>query len=79
MNEVLKIEVLKPIMVNGLALSPFAHFGEERVRKEAVSPAKLVVIDVELDGGGDWLSRETGGVRWFRSLTTPRMRSGSTG
>ena len=38
MNKVSQIEVLKPIMVNGLALSLFADFGEKRVREEAVSP-----------------------------------------
>ena len=43
------------------------------------SPAKLVAIDVEANGGGDWLMREAGGAWWFGSLTTPRMRSGSTG
>jgi len=40
---------------------------------------KLVVIDIEGDGGGDWLTREAGGARRFGSLTTPRTRSGSTG
>ena len=35
MNKVLKIEVLEPIMVNSVALNPFADFGEKRVREEA--------------------------------------------
>jgi len=75
MNEVPKIEILKPIMANGLALSLFANFGEERVRGETVPPAKLVVVDIESDGGGDWLTREAGGAGWFRSLTTLRTLS----
>jgi len=33
--------------------SPFADFGEKRVREEAVPPAKLVLVNVELNGGGD--------------------------
>jgi len=66
-------------MVNGLALSPFADFGKKGVREETVSPAKLVVIDVEGNGGGDWLTREAGGTRWFGSLTTLRTRSRSAG
>jgi len=54
-------------------------FGKERVRKEAISPAELVAVDVEGDGGSDCLTREAGGTRQFGSLTTPRMRSRSTG
>jgi len=58
MNEVPKIEVLEPIMANGLALSLSADFGEERVREEAISPTKLVTVNVEGDGGtggeGTW-------------------------
>jgi len=53
LNEVPKIKVLEPIMMNGLALSLFADFGERGVREKVVSPAKLVVVDVEGDGGGD--------------------------
>jgi len=79
MNKVPKIEVLEPIMVNGLALSLSADFSKERVREKAISPAKLVAIDVEGDGGSDCLTREAGGMRRFGSLTTPRTRSGSTG
>jgi len=66
-------------MANGLALSPSADFCEERVREEVISPAELVSVDVEGDSGGDWLMREAGSTRWFRSLTTPRTRSGGVG
>jgi len=66
-------------MVNGLALSPSADFCEERVREEAISPAELVSVDIKGDGGGDWLTRETGSTRRSGSLTTPGMRSGSAG
>jgi len=79
MNEVLKIEVLEPIMANGFALSLSADFGEERIREEAISPVELVTIDVEGDSGGNCLMREAGGTRRFWSLMTPRTRSGSTG
>jgi len=78
-NKVLKIEVLEPIMADGLALSPSTDFSKERVREKAISPAKLVTIDVEGDGRSDWLTREAGGARWFGSLTTLRTRSGSMG
>ena len=66
-------------MANGLALSPSADFCEERIREEAISPVELVSIDVEGDSGGDWLTREAGGMRRLGSLTTPRTRSGSAG
>jgi len=66
-------------MVNGLALSPSADFCEERVRKEAISPAELVSVDVEGDGGGDCLMREARSTRRSRSLTTLRARSWSAG
>jgi len=66
-------------MVNGLALSPFADLGEKRVREEVVSPVKLIVIDIEGDGGGDWLTREARSARRFGSLMTPRTRSRGAG
>jgi len=66
-------------MVNGLALSPSADFCKERVREEAISPAELVSIDVEGDGGSNRLARETGSTGRLRSLMTPRTRSRSTG
>jgi len=66
-------------MANGLALSPSADFCEERVREEAISPAELVSVDLEGDGGGDWLMRETGSARRSGSLTTLGTRSGSAG
>jgi len=79
MDKVSQIEVLESIVVNGLALSPTMDLSEKRIREEAISPAKLVTVDVEGDGGNDCLTREAGGTRWFGSLTTPRTRSGSTG
>ena len=66
-------------MANGLALSPSADFCEERVKEEMISPAELVSVDVESDGGSDWLTREAGSTRWFGSLTTLGARSRSTG
>ena len=66
-------------MTNGLALSLFADFGKRRIREKVFSPAELVAIDIEGDGGGDWLTREARGARQFGSLMTPRTRSGSTG
>ena len=79
MNEVLQIEVLEPIVADGLALSSSTDLSKKRIREEAISPAKLVTVDVEGDGGGDYLTREAGSTRRFGSLTTPRTRSGSTG
>ena len=49
------------------------------VREEAISPAELISIDIEGDGGGDRLTREAGSTRRFGSLTTPRTRGGSVG
>jgi len=81
-------------MANGLALSLSADFCEERVREEVISPAELVSIDVEGDGGSDRLTREARSTRRLGSdrltrearrtrrlgsLTTPRTRSGSAG
>jgi len=66
-------------MANGLALSLSADFCKERVREEAISPAELVSVDVEGDGGSDWLTREAGSMRWSGSLTTLGTRSGSAG
>jgi len=79
MNEVPQIEVLEPIVADSLALSSSTDLSEKRIRKEAISPAKLATINIEGDGGGDYLTREAGGTRRFGSLTTPRVRSGSTG
>jgi len=79
MNEVPQIEVLEPIVADSLALSSSTDLSKKRIRKEAISPAKLVTVDVEGNGGGDYLMREAGGTRRFGSLTTPRTRSGSTG
>jgi len=66
-------------MANGLALSSSTDLSKKRIREEAISPAKLVTIDVEGDGGGDCLTRKAGGTRRFGSLMTPRTRSRSTG
>jgi len=66
-------------MANSLALSLSADFSEKGIREEAISPAKLIAVDLEGDGGGDCLTREAGSTRWFWSLMTPRMRSGSAG
>jgi len=38
MNEVPKIKVLEPVMMNSLALSLFADFSKKGVREEVVSP-----------------------------------------
>jgi len=78
-NKVPQIEVLEPIVANGLALSPSTDLSEKRIGKEAISPAELVAVDVEGNGGSDWLTREAGSTRWFRSLTTPGTRSRSAG
>jgi len=79
MDEVPQIEVLEPIVANGLALSPSTDLSKKRIRKEAIPPVKLVAINIKGDVGGDCLTREAGSTRWFGSLTTPRMRGGSTG
>jgi len=79
MNEVPQIEVLKPIMVNSLALSLSADFCKERVGEVTIPPAELITVDIEGDGGGDWLGRKAGSPRRSGSLTTPRARSGSAG
>jgi len=78
MDKVPQIEVLESIMANGLALSPSADLSKKRIREEAISPVKLVAVDVEGDGGSDYLTRGAGSARRFGSLTTPRTRSGST-
>jgi len=66
-------------MTNGLALSPSTDFCEKRVREEAISPAELISVDVEGDGGSDQLTREARSTRRFGGLMTPRTRSGSAG
>jgi len=79
MDEVPQIEVLEPIVADGLALSSSTNLSEKRIREVAIPPAKLIAVDVEGNGGGNCLTREARGARRFQSLTTPRMRSGSTG
>ena len=78
-DEVPQIEVLELIMADGLALSSSTDLSKKRIREATIPPAKLVTIDIEGDGGGDWLTREAGSTRWFGSLTTPRMRGRSMG
>ena len=58
MYKVLQIEVLESIVANGLALSLTTDLSKKRIREEAISPAKLVTVDVEGDGGSDCLMRE---------------------
>jgi len=79
MNKVPQIEILEPIVANGLALSSSTDLSKKRIREEAISPAKLVAVNVKGNGGGNCLTREAGSTRRFGSLTTPRMRSGSMG
>ena len=50
-------------MMDGLALSPSTDLSKKRIREEAVSPAELVTVDVEGDGGGNWLARKAGSAR----------------
>jgi len=66
-------------MTDGLALSSSTDLSEKRIREVTIPPTKLVTVDVEGDGGGDWLTREAGSTRRFGNLTTPRTRSRSTG
>ena len=79
MNEVPQIEVLEPIMADGFALSSSTDLSEKRIGEVTIPPVELVSVDVEGDGGSDWLTRETGSARWSGSLTTLGMRSGSAG
>jgi len=79
MDEVPQIEVLESIMVDGLALSPSTNFGEKRIGEVMIPPTKLVTVDVERDGGGDWLVRKAGSVRRSGGLTTLGTRSRSAG
>ena len=79
MDEVPQIEVLEPIVADGLALSSSANLSKKRIREEAISPTELVAVDIEGNGRGDWLTRKAGSRRRFWSLTTPRTRSGSMG
>jgi len=79
MNKVSQVEILEPVMADRLALSSPTNLSKKRIREEAISPAKLVTIDVEGDGGGDCLTRKAGSTRRFGSLMTPRTRSRSMG
>jgi len=79
MDEVPQIEVLEPIMADSLALGSSTDLSEKRIGEITIPPTELVSIDVKGDGGGDCLTREAGGTGRFRSLMTPRTRSGSTG
>jgi len=79
MNKVSQVEILEPVVANGLALSSSTDLSKKRIGEEPISSAKLVAVDVKGNGGSDWLTRETGSMRRFGSLTTMRTRSGSTG
>jgi len=79
MDKVPQIEVLESIMADGLALSSSTDLSEKRIGEVTIPPAKLVTVDVEGDGGGDRLTRETGSTRRSGSLTTLGMRSWSVG
>ena len=79
MDEVPQIEVLEPVMADGLALSLSTNLSEKRIREITIPPTELVAVDVERDGGGDCLTREAGSTRRFGSLMTPRTRSWSAG
>jgi len=79
MNKVSQVEVLEPVVANGLALSSSTDLSKKRIGEELISSTKLVAVDVEGDRRGGWLTREAGSTRWFGSLTTPRTRSRSTG
>jgi len=52
MNKISQIEIFEPVMANGLALSSPTDLSKKRIREEAISPAKLVAVDIEGDGGG---------------------------
>jgi len=77
MDKVPQIEVLESIMADGLALSLSTDLSEKRIGEVTIPPVELVSADVEGNGGGDWLTRETGSARRSRSLTTLGTRSGS--
>jgi len=79
MEEVPQIEVLESIMADGLALSSSTDLSEKRIREITIPPAKLVTVNIEGDGGGDWLARKAGSARRSGSLTTLGTRSGSVG
>ena len=74
-----QIEVLESIMADSLALSLSTDLSKKRIGEVTISPAELVTVDVERDGGGDWLVREAGSTRRSGSLMTLRTRSGSAG
>ena len=78
-GKVPQIEVLESVVVDGLALSMSTNFSKKRIGEVTIPPAKLVTVDVEGDGGGDWLTRKAGSTRRSGSLTTLGMRSGSAG
>jgi len=79
MDEVPQIEVLEPIMADGLALSSPTDLSEKRIGEVTIPPAELVTVDVERDGGGDCLTREARSTRRSGSLMAPRTRSWSAG
>jgi len=78
-DEVPQIEVLEPIMVDGLTLGPSTNLSEKRIREITIPPTELVSIDVEGDDGSDYLTREARSTRRSGSLMAPRTRSWSAG
>jgi len=78
-DEVPQIEVLKPIVADSLTLGSSIDLSKKRVGEIMIPPTELVSVDVEGDDGDDWLAREAGSTRRFRSLMTPRTRSWSAG
>jgi len=78
-DKVPQIEVLESVVVDGLALSPSTNFSEKRIGEVTIPPVKLITVDVEGDGGGDWLARKAGSARRSGSLMTLGMRGGSAG
>ena len=79
MDKVPQIEVLESVVADDLALSPSTNFSQKRIGEVTIPPAKLVTVDVEGDGGGDWLVRKAGSARRSGSLTTLGTRSRSAG
>jgi len=62
-DKVPQIEVLESVVADGLALSLSTNFSEKRIGEVTIPPAKLVTVDVEGDGGGNWLARKAGSAR----------------
>ena len=70
-DEVPQIEVLEPIMTDGLTLGPSTNLSEKRIREIVIPPAKLVTVGIEGDSGSNCLTREAGGTRRFGGPDDP--------